>query len=169
MNTAVSVQAAHWTLASMTVISAVSCPNQFLLCRHLNMPKAQILFFLPFLCWITVIFSTWFSIPLRSLMIILSRSTELLGHNRQELIFYVTMIQPWKRCFLGMQRDLYTKYSNYVPCSTKGCESHTRQHGGQWLLGRTGSVLFLLGGRGSSPSFNFARLCRRWKPRKSKV
>lgn len=50
LNTAVPVQAARWTLASVTAISAVSWTNQFLLCRHLNMPKAQILFFLPFLC-----------------------------------------------------------------------------------------------------------------------
>lgn len=47
LNTAVLVQAAHHTLASMTAISAVPWTNQFLLGRHSNMLKAQMLFSLP--------------------------------------------------------------------------------------------------------------------------
>lgn len=57
------------------------------------------------------------------------------------------MIQSWKRCFLRTQRELCTKYSNYVPYSFKGRESHTRRYGGQSLLSWTVSVLFLLGGK----------------------
>lgn len=44
-----------------------------------------------------------------------------------------------------MQRELCSKYSNYVPCSFKGRESHTR-HYGDCLAGQC--QLFLLGGKG---------------------
>lgn len=60
--------------------------------QHLNVPKAQLLFFFPFLCWITVIFSTWFSIPLSILMIILLRIIELLGENRDRNLNFML---PW--------------------------------------------------------------------------
>lgn len=60
--------------------------------QHLNMPKAQLLFFFPFLCWITVIFSTWFSVPLSSLMIILLRIIELLEENKDRNLNFML---PW--------------------------------------------------------------------------
>lgn len=60
--------------------------------QHLSVPKAQLLLFFPFLCWITVIFSTWFSIPLSTLMIILLRIIELLGENKDRNLNFML---PW--------------------------------------------------------------------------
>lgn len=60
--------------------------------QHLNLPKAHLLFFFLFFCWITVILSTWFSIPLSSLMIILLRIIELLGDNKDRNLNFML---PW--------------------------------------------------------------------------
>lgn len=59
--------------------------------QHSNMLKAQLLFFFPFLCC-TVIFSTWFSVPLSSLMIILLRIIELLEENKDRNLNFML---PW--------------------------------------------------------------------------
>lgn len=73
-----SAQAAHRTRASMTAITAVSWPIQFLSATFEHAQGTIIILFPVAL----LIFSTWFSIPLSSLMIMLLRIIELLGENK---------------------------------------------------------------------------------------